>query len=71
MVGLKRVVHCPQCHEALQAGALVGSAPGIGFVPERAPNLELSLSSEARGHQLHALRCDRCGTVVIPGCVEP
>jgi hypothetical protein len=66
----KRVAHCPQCHEALQSGALVGHAPGIGFVPERAPNLELALSSESRGHQLVALRCDRCGTVVIPGTVE-
>lgn len=70
VVGWKRVVHCPQCYETLQVGAIVGSAPGIGFVPERAPNLELSLSSEAFGHQLHALRCDRCGTVVIPGSVE-
>ena len=68
--GWKRVVHCPQCHESLHAGALVGRSPGIGFVPERAPDLELTLSSEALGHQLHALRCDRCGTVVIPGAVE-
>ncbi len=70
MVGWKRVAHCPQCFEALQSGALVGHAPGIGFVPERAPYLELSLSSEALGHQLQALRCDRCGTVVIPGTLD-
>lgn len=70
MVGWKRVAHCPQCHETLQSGALVGRSPGIGFVPERAPDFELSLSSEASGHQLRALRCDRCGTVVIPGSVD-
>jgi hypothetical protein len=63
------VSHCPQCHEALQAGTLLGRAPGIGFVPERAPALELSISSAHFEHQLMALRCDRCGTVVIPGSV--
>ena len=67
---MKRVVHCPQCFEALQAGALVGRAPGIGFVPERAPGLELTLSSASLNHELRALRCDRCGTVVIPGAVD-
>lgn len=66
---MKRVAHCPQCFEALQTGAIVGTAPGIGFVPERAPNLELTLSSATLGHRLHALRCDRCGTVVIPGTI--
>jgi hypothetical protein len=67
--GWKRVAHCPQCREELQAGALVSQPPGIGFVPERAPNLELSISSDTFGHRLHALRCDRCGTVVVPGSV--
>jgi hypothetical protein len=54
----------------LQAGTLLGRAPGIAFVPERAPALELSISSEQFAHQLMALRCDRCGTVVIPGAVS-
>jgi hypothetical protein len=67
VVGSKRVAHCPQCREALHAGALVGQGAVIGFVPERAPNLELALSSDAHGHRLSALRCDRCGTVVLPG----
>ena len=67
---MRRVAHCPQCYEALQAGAIVGTPPGIGFVPERAPNLELTLSSAALDHRLQALRCDRCGTVVIPGTID-
>ena len=70
MAGWKQVAHCPQCHEALQVGALVSEAPGIGFVPARAPQFELTISSAALDHRLHALRCDRCGTVVIPGSID-
>jgi uncharacterized OB-fold protein len=46
---------------------LLSRSPGLGFVPERAPNLELSLAPDNGELQLRALRCERCGTVVIPG----
>lgn len=67
VVGWKRVVHCPQCRETLQPGTLMSRSRGLGFVPERAPNLELSLAADDGELELRALRCERCGTVVIPG----
>ena len=61
---------CPQCHAKMSAGVVVGRSPGVKFKPSRNLLGDLGGVLLTRGffnHSVDALRCDECGTVVIPG----
>jgi hypothetical protein len=61
---------CPQCQGEMSAGVVVGRSPGAKFKKARGLAGDLTGIALTRGffnHSVDALRCDSCGTVVIPG----
>lgn len=61
---------CPQCQAELRAGVVVGRGPGVKFKETRGLTGDLTGIKLTQGffkHSVDALRCEACGTVVIPG----
>jgi uncharacterized OB-fold protein len=54
----------------MSAGVVVGRSPGVKFKKTRGLTGDLTGIKLTQGffnHSIDALRCDTCGTVVIPG----
>lgn len=65
---------CPSCAEQMHAGVVVGRSPGVKFKTARSIAGDIGgilLTTGIFNHSVNALRCARCGTVVIPGRAEP
>lgn len=61
---------CPQCQREMSAGVVVGRGPGVKFKKTRGLTGDLTGIKLTQGffsHSVAALRCEVCGTVVIPG----
>lgn len=59
---------CPNCGLPMEAGVVVGRAPGVKFKPSRGLLGDLTGIPVTRGvfnHEADAFRCPGCGTVVI------
>jgi len=61
---------CPSCGESdLEGGLIVGRSPGVKFKKHRGIAGDLTGVPLTRGffnHSAPALRCEKCGTVVVP-----
>ena len=61
---------CPHCQSEMSAGVVVGRGPGVKFKKKRGLMGDLTGIKLTQGffkHSVDALRCEACGTVVIPG----
>lgn len=61
---------CPLCSSAMESGVVVGRSPGVKFKKQADWSGDLGgvlVTSGFLNHSAAALRCDDCGTVVIPG----
>jgi hypothetical protein len=61
---------CPQCQGEMSAGVVVGRSPGVKFKRARGLTGDLTGIQLTKGffnRSVDALRCETCGTVVIPG----
>lgn len=67
---MSKPITCPVCGAAdLTDGVIVGRSPGVKFKPQRGLLGDLSgipLTGGFFNHSAPALRCDGCGTVVVP-----
>ncbi|MBP2702620.1 hypothetical protein JOL79_02245 [Microbispora sp. RL4-1S] len=61
---------CPLCSTNMEEGVVVGRSPGVKFKKRTTVFGDLGgelLTTGIFNHSVEALRCDNCGTVVIPG----
>ncbi|WP_156325670.1 PF20097 family protein [Nonomuraea sp. SBT364] len=61
---------CPMCANVMEAGVVVGRSPGVKFKKQMGVLGDIGGIRLTRGfgyQSVEALRCDACGTVVIPG----
>lgn len=57
---------CPLCASVMEPGVVVARSPGAKFKKQRGL-LGVRLTRGYGYESVDALRCDACGTVVIPG----
>jgi hypothetical protein len=61
---------CPICSNVMESGVVVGRSPGVKFKKQMGVLGDLGGVRLTRGfgyQSVDAMRCDACGTVVIPG----
>jgi len=68
--GMSSGLLCPECQSLMDEGVVVGRSPGVKFKGNRDLLGDLGgvlLTSGLFNHSVAAMRCNSCGTVVIPG----
>jgi len=67
---MTQLIACPLCGRAdLTSGVIVGRSPGVKFKGSKGVTGDLTgilLTDGFFNHDAPALRCEDCGTVVVP-----